>query len=88
MQPRNSYDNNSYSAAPPAASNDNNTASDQPQPAVADDSSGSQAAAEPTDTETRIDHDDHQAEETAPEEPAEEVNHEDVVSKPAENLKI
>jgi hypothetical protein len=84
MQPRNSYDNSSYSAAPPAASSD--TGSDQPQPAVADDAAGSQAAAEPTDTETRIDHDDHPAEETVPETPAEEVDHEDVVSKTRKEL--
>jgi predicted RNA-binding protein YlqC (UPF0109 family) len=83
MQPRREYDNSSsYSAAPPASGSDGG--SDQPQPAVADDNSDDQAAAEPADTETRIDHDEAEAE---PETPAEEeVDHEDVVSKTRKEL--
>jgi hypothetical protein len=83
MQPRSSYDNNSsYSAAPPASGND--TGSDQPQPAVVDDSSAPATVPEPTDSETRIDHDDHKTEPEAPAE--EEVDHEDVVSKTRKEL--
>ena len=81
MQPRNSYDNNSSYGAPtstpPPA---DNTTSGTPQPAAIDNNSDDQAAttepAKPTETETRIDN----------EEPAEEVDHEDVVSKTRKEL--
>jgi predicted RNA-binding protein YlqC (UPF0109 family) len=85
LQPRNSYDNSSYNTAPAASSSE--AGSDQPQPAVADDTTSSQAASEPTDTETSIDHDDHETEVSEPETPAgEEVDHEDVVSKTRREL--
>jgi hypothetical protein len=81
MQPRNSYDNNSsYSAAsgtPPPA---DNTTSVTTEPDAKNNNNDDQAtkvkSAEPTETETRIDN----------EEPTEEVDHDDVVSKTRKEL--
>lgn len=81
MQPRNSYDNNSSygaSASTPPPAED--TTGDTTKPVVAENNTDDQPAevkpTEPTETETRIDN----------EEPAEEVDHEDVVSKTRKEL--
>ncbi|MGD0284510.1 MAG: KH domain-containing protein [Candidatus Saccharimonadales bacterium] len=83
MQPRNSYDsNNSYSAStstpstPPPADDATNSTTEPAVENNTEDQPTEVKPSEPTETETRIDN----------EEPTEEVDHEDVVSKTRKEL--